>query len=441
MPVLQGIKTRIDQALNLQDREFPALALAFVYFFCLLGGYYILRPVRDQMGIAGGVDNLQWLFTGTFIAMLCAVPAFGWLVARFPRRRFMPTVYRFFIANLALFWLLFQWPEAEVHTARAFFIWVSVYNLFVISVFWSYMADIFTRQQGARLFGAIAAGGTMGALTGPGLTALLADSLGTVNLLLITAVLLEVAVFCIRRLARFDFRSAAERQEGDSEDGETESPPIGGNILAGATAFFRSPHLLGIGAFILLYTFTSTFLYFQQAEIIESAFDDPDRRTQVFAIIDLTVNLLTLGLQLFVTGRLLQWAGATFGLVLLPVLSAVGFLGLALSPGLIVLVGFQSLRRASNYAITRPSREVLFTAVPTEQRYKAKNFIDTVVYRGGDAVTGWLYAGVGALGLGLSGTALLAVPVALIWLFIGLWIGQRHDRQTDRQSRTAESSP
>ncbi|WP_026986974.1 NTP/NDP exchange transporter [Fodinicurvata fenggangensis] len=434
MPVLQGIKARIDQALNLQDREFPALVLAFIYFFCLLGGYYILRPVRDQMGIAGGVENLQWLFTGTFVAMLCAVPAFGWLVARFPRRQFMPAVYRFFMVNLALFWLLFQWPEAEVHTARAFFIWVSVYNLFVISVFWSYMADIFTKQQGTRLFGAIAAGGTLGALTGPALTALLADSIGTVNLLLITAVLLEVAVFCIRRLARFDFRSAAEHG-----DGERESRPIGGNILAGATAFFRSPHLLGIGAFILLYTFTSTFLYFQQAEIIENAFDDPDRQTQVFAIIDLSVNLLTLGLQLFVTGRLLQWAGTRFGLTLLPVLSAIGFLGLAMSPGLIVLVGFQSLRRASNYAITRPSREVLFTAVPTEQRYKAKNFIDTVVYRGGDAFTGWLYSGLGALGLGLAGTALLAVPVALIWLFIGLWIGQRHDRQTEGQSRTAET--
>ncbi|MGM0560704.1 MAG: NTP/NDP exchange transporter [Pseudomonadota bacterium] len=434
MPVLEGIKARIDQALNLQDREFPALVLAFIYFFCLLGGYYVLRPVRDQMGIAGGVENLQWLFTGTFVAMLCAVPAFGWLVARFPRRQFMPAVYRFFMVNLALFWLLFQWPEAEVHTARAFFIWVSVYNLFVISVFWSYMADIFTKLQGARLFGAIAAGGTLGALTGPALTALLADSIGTVNLLLITAVLLEVAVFCIRRLARFDFRSASKRG-----DGERESRPIGGNILAGATAFFRSPHLLGIGAFILLYTFTSTFLYFQQAEIIENAFDDPDRRTQVFAIIDLSVNLLTLGLQLFVTGRLLQWAGTRFGLALLPVLSAIGFLGLAMNPGLLILMGFQSLRRATNYAITRPSREVLFTAVPTEQRYKAKNFIDTVVYRGGDAVTGWLYSGLGALGLGLAGTALLAVPVALIWLFIGLWIGQRHDRQTEGQSRTAET--
>lgn len=423
MPDLAGrARETIARLVDLRPGELPALCVAFVYFFLLLCAYYILRPIRDEMGIAGGVENLQWLFTGTFLAMLCAVPAYGWLVRTYPRRRFIPFAYRFFIVNLLIFFTLFQVPAVETHAARAFFVWISVFNLFVVSVFWSFMADIFTDVQGKRLFGAIAAGGTAGAMAGPSLTAALAGPLGPVNLLLLSAALLEGALVCVRRLAR---PSADGRGEPGAREGGDRDSAIGGHILAGVSALARSPYLLAIGLYLLFYTWTSTFLYFQQAEIVSAAFTDPGARTRVFALIDLAVNVLTLGLQLFVTGRLMARAGVAAGLVLLPAVTAAGFAVLSAGPVLAVLAPFQSLRRAANYGIARPAREVLFTVVPREDKYKAKSVLDTVVYRGGDAASGWLYAGLAGLGLGLEGLAMAAVPVALCWLAVGWYLGQR----------------
>ncbi|KZC97663.1 NTP/NDP exchange transporter [Oceanibaculum pacificum] len=413
-PFPQRLHRLIGRFVSVRPGEASAFLLAFGYFFCLLSAYYILRPIRDEMGVIGGTRNLQWLFSATFLAMLAAVPAYGWLVSRYPRRRFMPAVYHFFSANLLVFFLLFRLDPANVALARIFFVWVSVFNLFVVSVFWSYLADIFTEGQGRRLFGAIAAGGTAGAMLGPLLTAGLAVPLGPVNLLLISIALLQLAVLCIRALGRHGFRA------------ETPERPVEGGVFSGATELFRSRYLMLIALYVLFYTWTSTFLYFQQAEIVAAAFDDSAERTRIFALIDLTVNIVTLLLQMLVTGRLMAWAGVGAGLALLPAFTAIGFATLAAAPAVLTLLGFQGLRRAANYAVARPAREVLFTAVPRAQRYKSKNFLDTVVYRGGDAVSGWLYAGLAGLGLSLKGIALVAVPISLVWLLMSLAIGRRH---------------
>jgi len=412
------IANRARRLAQAEPREVAALAWSFGYFFCLLCGYYILRPLREEMGITGGVQNLPWVFTGTFLAMMIAVPLFGALTARLPRRRFLPIVYYFFIFNILIFYALFQIEVYRPGVARAFFIWVSVFNLFVVSVFWSFMVDLFSSEQGKRLFGFIAAGGSLGAIVGPGLTALLAVPLGPVNLLLLSALLLLCAVICIHRLGRWAGKRSASARRADES-------MLGGNMFAGISLVLRSSYLLGIALFIVLFTTLSTFLYFEQAHIIAQSINDPAQRTTLFAGIDLAVNTLTVLTQLFVTGRVMPKIGVAGTLILLPLAAAVGFAALAVTPVLAVLVVFQVLRRAGDYAFTRPAREVLFTVMDRQAKYKAKNFIDTVVYRGGDALAGWAFAGLKALGLGLAAIAWLAVPIALLWGGVAWWLGKR----------------
>jgi AAA family ATP:ADP antiporter len=415
----------LQRLVNVRPGEVAALVWAFLYFFSLLCSYYIVRPMRDEMGIAGGVDNLQWLFTGTFLAMLAVVPLFGWVSSRFERRRFLPAVYGFFIVNLLLFFVLFQSAVTHAWVARAFFIWTSVFNLFVVSVFWSFMTDIFSNAQARRLFGCIAAGGTAGAICGPLLTTLLALPLGPANLLPVSAGLLGIAVFCIHRLG------AWQAAAGQGNPAATQNAAaIGGQVLAGVQLALRSPYLLGICLLMLLFTTLATFLYFQQAQIVRDSFSDPAQRTAVFAAMDLAVNILTLLFQVLLTGRLVQWLGLGWTLALVPLLLAAGFLALGLAPVLAVLVVVQVLRRAGNYAIMRPAREMLYVVLGREEKYKAKNFIDTVVYRGGDALSAWAYAGLTALGLGLSAIALLAVPLALLWAGIAYRLGQAQTRRS-----------
>ena len=415
----------LQRLVSVRPGEVAALAWAFLYFFSLLCSYYIVRPMRDEMGIAGGVDKLQWLFTGTFLVMLAAVPLFGWVSSRFERRRFLPAVYWFFIVNLLLFFVLFRSGVTHAWVARAFFIWTSVFNLFVVSVFWSFMADIFSNAQARRLFGFIAAGGTAGAICGPLLTTALALPLGPANLLPVSAGLLGLAVFCIHRLGAWH-SSAVRQQVAQPGNG----PAIGGQVLAGVQLVLRSPYLLGICLMMLLFTTLATFLYFQQAQIVRDSFSDPAQRTAVFAAMDLAVNILTLLLQVLLTGRLVRWLGLGWTLALVPLLLAAGFLVLGLSPVLAVLVVVQVLRRAGNYAIMRPAREMLYVVLGREEKYKAKNFIDTVVYRGGDALSAWAYAGLRALGLSLSTLAFVAVPLALLWAGIAYRMGQAQTRRS-----------
>ncbi|HEX4386868.1 MAG TPA: MFS transporter [Myxococcales bacterium] len=392
---------------------------SFAYFFFLLSSYYILRPLRDETGVAGGVDKLPWLFSGTFVAMLLAVPAFSAVAARMPRHRFIPIAYRFFIANILLFWALFSFapPGSRVAVARAFFIWTSVYNLFVVSVFWSFMADLFRHEQGLRLFGFIAAGGSLGALAGPLLTTFLVKPLGTANLLLVSALLLEMSVQCVRALNRWSQKTPRPQAQ----------QPLGGDFLSGIRLVFRSRFLLGICLYVVLLTATATILYLEQARIVAHASGDPRERTALFARIDLVVNLLTLVVQAFVTGRLVKRAGVRFGIGLLPVLSVLGFVALGISPTLFVLMAVQAVRRAAHYGIERPSREILFTDVNREERYKSKSFIDTVVYRASDAGTAWMSSGLQALGLGAVTLAGTAVALSLLWLWNSLSLARKDE--------------
>ncbi len=427
---MNWINLQLQRLVDVESGEQKAMLWAFCYFFVLLCSYYILRPMRDEMGVAGGVENLQWLFTGTFIAMLAMVPLFGWLTSRYPRATFLPMVYGFFIINLLMFYLLFSSDVADVWVARCFFIWVSVFNLFVVSVFWSFMTDIFSNRQARKLFGFIAAGGTAGALVGPALTATLVKPLGPENLMLASAVLLGCAMFCIRQLIRW--RMAYD--DTDTTISTSTGNPLGGSVLAGIRLVFQSPYLLGIALLMLLFTTLATVLYFQQAQIIRDTFSDPSERTAVFASIDLAVNLLTVLIQLFFTGRLVRWLGLPWTLALVPLLLALGFMALAVAPVLAVLAVVQIIRRAGNYAIMRPSREMLYVVLGQEEKYKAKNFIDTTVYRGGDAISAWIYTGLRSLGLGLSGIAWIAVPLAGLWALLAYRLGREQTRKAQRQS-------
>ncbi|MDX2481610.1 MAG: MFS transporter, partial [Desulfuromusa sp.] len=278
---------------KVEPEEFWALLWSFSYFFVLLCSYYIVRPLRDEMGIAGGIENLQWLFTGTFIAMVVAVPLFGWVSSRYSRQRFLPLVYLFFIVNLLAFYFMFRSGLTHAWVARAFFIWTSVFNLFIVSVFWSFMADLFNDDQAKRLFGFVAAGGTAGALTGPIITAGLATPLGATNLLLISAAGLAWAVLCIYRLSAWSEKRTIPSTAPSTFDRESiaeKDIALGGKSLAGLQMIVRSPYLLGICMLILLYTTLSTFLYFQQAQIIRDSFSDPAQRTTVFAAMDFATN-------------------------------------------------------------------------------------------------------------------------------------------------------
>ncbi len=412
--------------------EWRPLLWSFSYFFALLCSYYIIRPMRDEMGIAGGVEHLQWLFSGTFLVMLAVVPLFGWLTRHFAPRRFLPLVYLFFIGNLLVFFLLFRSDITHAWVARAFFIWASVFNLFVVSVFWSFMADIFTNIQAKRLFGVIAAGGTAGALAGPALTVVLVLPLGPNNLLLLSMLFLGWAILCINRLSAWRRSTAvgsktevARHKSGTADPG---SEPLGGSILAGVRLVWQSPYLMGICGLMLLFTTLATFLYFQQAHIIRDHFPDPAQRTALFAAMDFTVNGLTLATQVLFTSRIVGRIGLAWTLAIIPLGLVAGFSVLAIAPALWVIVAVQVLRRAGNYAIMRPGREMLYVVVNKEEKYKAKNFIDTVIYRGGDAVSAWVYAGLLAVGLSGAGIALAAVPLAGLWAWISFRLGTRQEQ-------------
>ena len=363
-----------------ERHEWPALAGSFAYFFCLLAGYYILRPVRDTMGVAIGSRDLPALFTAMFVAMLVLVPLFGWLCARLPRARLLPLLYGFFALNLAAFYAALQSGVPFARIAPVFFVWVGVYNLFVVSVFWSFMADLWSSAQAERLYGAIAAGGSLG------------------------------------RWAKAHPRPA----DPDPEQ------PMGGSVLAGARTALASPYLLGVCAWLLCYTLLSTTLYFQQIEIVGREIAEAAERTRLFSTIDLVVNSLTLLTQVLLFPRLVAGLGVTWLLALMPLLSVAGFLVLGAAPMLAVLIVFGVARRAGEFAISKPVRETLFTVVPREDKYKAKNFIDTVIYRGGDTTAGWVFSGLRTLGLSLPAISFAMVPVAVAWAAVSLYLGRQH---------------
>lgn len=419
----------LQRLVDVRPNELAAVAWAWTFFFAVLSAYYVIRPIRDDMGVAGGVDNLPWLFAGSLTGMLVANPPFAYLVARMPRARFVSWGYRFFALNLVAFFAVLTWgpPAQQVWIGRAFFVWTSIFNMFVVSIFWSVMADVFAPGQSKRLFGFIGAGGTIGGITGAGLTSWLVGSLGAANLLLVSALLLEVAALAARALFGQP-RTAAPGEDGPPAARAGAELAIGGHVWDGMRRAVADPYLLNVTLNMLFFTVLTTFLYFQQAAIVDSALTDRAARTRFFANIDLAVNVLTLTTQTFATGRAVKRWGVAAALAFLPVLSIAGFGVLGLAPTVGVLMTFQVLRRAGNFAVARPAREVLFTVVPRSDRYKAKTFIDTVIYRIGDQIGAWVYAPLAALGAGVAGISSVAVVLAALSAVNAVWLGRKMQR-------------
>jgi ATP:ADP antiporter, AAA family len=417
------VRSVAGKRIDVQRHEWTAVGLSFLYFFALLSSYYILRPIRDEFGVSAGVDKLPWLFTGTFLVMLVVSPIYTALVAVVPRRRIVPIAYHAFALMLGGFFLLLRAGVDRDAVGKVFFVWTSVYILFVVSVFWSLMADLFTAEQGERLFGLVAAGGSAGALAGPLLTTLLVGRIGAAWLLLLSAVLVEACVVCVLLLV------AWARRHGKSELAARADERMGGSVLAGAELAVRSPMLRGICLQTLLYTAMATLVYFQQAAVLKQAIPDRDHRTEVLALMDLAVNGISLIVQGVLFARLLRWFGTSTALAAAPALSVVGFVALAMTPLLWVFVAVQVARRAAHYALEGPASELLFTAVGREERYKSKAFIDTVVYRGGDFTAAWAREGAVRLGAGLVAISAAGVPLAAAGVAVAIWLGRRYEKE------------
>jgi len=426
----------LGRVVDARPNEIPAMWASFAFFFFVLCSWFVLRPIRDLIAVTSGVTRLPWLFGGTLIATLIANPLFSSLVVRFRVRRFVPATYQFFAANLLVFFFAMRamggmGNESPPWIGIVFYIWTSVFNLFITSVFWAFMADVFRSEQAKRLFGFIGVGGTLGALAGSGLTAILASRIGPLNLLLLSVGLLEVASVMV-------FRFPAAPRPAMLLDAPTEdsgAPPIGGSIWAGITSVMRSSYLAGIAGFLILYTIGSTFLYFEQTEIVRGAVQNSAARTSMLAQIELAVQTLTVLTQIFLTGRLIRWIGLALTLALLPAMTVLGFAALGIAPVLSTLVVFMVIRRGTNFGITNPAMEVLFTVVSREDKYKAKSFIETFVYRAGDQIAAWTFAIFAAVGLGASGSAFAAIPFAIVWLVLGLWLGRRQAQLAAAEGR------
>ncbi len=408
---------------KVEPREAKAVTISFIYFFFLMFGYFVVKPVRDAMGTVYGVEHLQELFTGTFLVTFLVSPIYAFLASRIKLSKFLPWVYGFIAVTMVVFFILFTTVEQHQDRwiAAAFYIWVSTFNLLTISVFWSFLADTFSSSQAKRLFGFIAAGGTVGTISGPAIGALFVNIVGTNTLMLISAAGFVVTALLVNVLEKEKAKLAVA---GDAQK-TTLDRKLGGNPFAGFTLLFKSPYLLMIALFILLMTTISTVIYFQLGDVITKSFPSREARTQAYAVIDLATNSLAVFIQLFGTGRIIQRFGVTAGLILNPLIMVLAFLAVVFSPVLLVLGSIQVLRRFAEYAIAKPSREMLFTVVDQESKYKAKNVIDTVVYRFGDVTSAWLSAAV--LPFGVTGLAVAGIVFCGLWFPIAYLLGKRYE--------------
>ncbi len=424
-PPASGIAGWLARVFNVRDHEAPVVGAGLAMFFLLFAGYFMLRPIRETMGVAGGVDNLQWLFTGTFVATLAVLPLYGWIASKVSRRRIVPWVFGVVVASLLGYGAAMLAQPDDVWLARTFYIWVSVINLLMISLAWSVLADVMESHEAKRLFALIAAGASLGGLAGPLLTTLLVKPLGHGGLMLLSALLIGASAATATWLHRWRDRHPLPAGASSAEQRQR---PLGGNPFAGATAVFRSPYLLGIAFFVLLLATVTTFLYFEQAKLVAERFADKEEQTQVFGLIDTVVQTLAILSQLFITGRIAQKLGVGVLLVAVPVVMAAGFLWLALAPVFAVFVVVMVVRRAGEYAFVRPGREMLYTVMPAEEKYKAKNFIDTVVYRGGDALSGWVKRALDVLAEHPAAAMFIGAGVAAAWALTGVALGRRQKR-------------
>jgi len=422
------LKTLICKFVDIRDDdELSGLLIATAYGFFIMFSYYILRAVRDEISSADR-GNLQILWTVVFFVMMLAVPAYSWLASKFSRGVFVPLANRFFIACLLAFWvcLMFLPHEVRPWIDRVFYVWTSVFALFVVTVFWGFLSDCFDNNQGKRLFSFVAVGSSLGAIAGSAVTAGLVETLPAFSLLLLACIPLEVASWCARALHR-RFNTGSVTIPGEA------ARVITGNAWSGMRAVFASRYLMGIAGFIALMTFVSTILYFQQASLVADAFANRTERTVFYARVDLVVNSLTIVFQLYLTARIIKWLGVGLTLAIIPTLMAMGFVVLGLYPTLAALVVVQVIYRAGRYGLTKPAREILWTVLGREAKYKSKPFLDAAVYRGGDLVSGWIYTGLAALGLSIGAIALTAAPVAGVWTILAFKLGSKQERMANRE--------
>ncbi len=426
---------------NIRREEAGPALVAGLFFFCVLTALMVVRPAREALGMQRGIEAIRWLFIGTVIVTLLVNPLFGLLVSRFRRLVFINATYLFFAFGLLAFYALLVLAPASIgeRTGQVFYVWFSVFNLFATMLFWALMADRFSLEQSKRLFGAIAVGGTLGAIFGPWLASLLARPLGTPSLLLVAVGFLLLALGAAWWLTRLGTDRLEPIQSGrDDPRPSTEHVVIGGSAWEGFQAVFRSPYLLAICAYVLILAVMATFVYFTRLQMVAALGTNLDMRTATFARIDMITQAATLVLQAVVTGQLMKRLGVSVTLALLPITAAVGFIGLAIVGSLAALIAFEATFRAVQRGIMRPARETLFTVVPRADRYKAKAFIDTFVYRGGDVIGAQTEGLLGRLGMGLAALASFAAPLAMVWMALGLWLGYA---QRERAAREPHGAP
>ena len=427
------IKNTVSKFINLSTRikpnEIRATLLSFSFVFLLMTAYFILRPVRDAMSSDWTDTELSWLWTSTFFFSFIAVSLYGEIISRIKFNYVVPGVYVFFsISFFAFNFLSLILIDPDIIN-KIFYVWLSVFSLFHVSIFWSFISNIFSKEQAPRLFGFIASGASIGAILGPSVPILFANQVGTMNLLIIAGIILLIPVPLISWLEKIQFSELKNHKVNLDETKNT----IKKDFLSGFSSLIKNPYLISISLFILFYVVMNTFIYFELRKLLIDF--DRDARTQIWASIDLIVNVLAIVTAIFLTGRITTRFGMPTTLALIPVLMVLGWLVVAISPILLFLIGLQIIRRAGNYAITKPGREMLFTLVDNEARYKVKPVIDIVVYRGGDMLTAWFYTFLTAtLGLGLSGVSIIAAAVASLWALTGLYLGKRYKIQ-----RTAEN--
>ena len=410
-------------ASKVKEQEIKAVIFSFLFVVVLMSAYYILRPVRDAMASDWTDAEVSWLWTLNFFISTAIVALYGSMVSKFRFRLLVPTMYGIFAISFIIFYALGSVFEDRTLIDKSFYVWVSVFSLFHISVFWTFMSELFSKEQSGRLFGIIAVGASVGGLIGPSITAFFSVSLGADNLMLIASMMLLIPIPII-----FYLQSLKSKElNNEVLDIPDSNQSIGGNPLAGFKMFFSNPYLLSIGLFIFLYTGISSFVYFELKNLLSDF--SRSERSVIWAQMDLAVNILAISTGLFATGRIVTKFGMPATIAMVPIMICIGLLVLAISPLLGVVMVLQIIRRAGNYAVTRPAREMLFTLVNQETRFKAKPVIDIVAYRGGDMLTAWLFTGLTqGLGLGLAAVAAVGAGIASLWALVGIYLGKWFDR-------------
>ena len=410
-------------ASKVKEKEVKAVIFSFLFVVVLMSAYYILRPVRDAMASDWTDAEVSWLWTLNFFISTAIVALYGSMVSKFRFRLLVPAMYGIFAISFIIFYALGSVFEDRTLIDKSFYVWVSVFSLFHISVFWTFMSELFSKEQSGRLFGIIAVGASVGGLIGPSITAFFSVSLGADNLMLIASMMLLIPIPII-----FYLQSLKSKElNNEVLDIPDSNQSIGGNPLAGFKMFFSNPYLLSIGLFIFLYTGISSFVYFELKNLLSDF--SRSERSVIWAQMDLAVNILAISTGLFATGRIVTKFGMPATIAMVPIMICIGLLVLAISPLLGVVMVLQIIRRAGNYAVTRPAREMLFTLVNQETRFKAKPVIDIVAYRGGDMLTAWLFTGLTqGLGLGLASVAAVGAGIASLWALVGIYLGKWFDR-------------